>query len=557
MSSHGGRCSVCGEPFQIGAQEREIRERVAPSFAGRRFPFPAPALCAECRYRRRLAYRNEWCLYHRKCDATGRQIISIYSADKPYRVFASEYWWSDAWDGLAYGREFDFNRPFFEQFAELRREVPRLCITNSASENCEYTNQASHNRDCYLIVASNKSERCLYGNWYQKCYACVDCYALEACEHCYECMNSSGLHTCLFVRSSENCHDCLFCGDCHSCGNLIGCQGLWNQSYCIFNEKVSRKEWERFRDELQLTPPGIAEFEGAVRAKLLQTPRKYYTGKSIEDSSGDYLQECKNTSNAFNARYCRDVAHVQDAWEAKDCFDLTETLTNQCCGELEGCAFLDYAFALSKVWSVPNAYYSELCFNSHDLFGCIGLKKNEYCILNRQYSASEYQALAARIADHMQRGGEWGEFFPAAHAPFGYNESVAAEYYPLTSRESAALGFRWHAEEAAQKHYLGPRYRLAERIGDVPDEIVQQILLCEVSGRPYKVLPMELEFYRRMGLPAPRRSPQQRRADRMRLRNPRRLIQKPCAQCGASLYTSYAENCPERVMCEECYNSLR
>ena len=31
--------------------------------------------------------------------------------------------------------------------------------------------------------------------------------------------------------------------------------------------------------------------------------------------------------------------------------------------------------------------------------------------------------------------GEWGEFFPASLSPFGYNETVANEYYPL-SRDS-------------------------------------------------------------------------------------------------------------------------
>ena len=31
----------------------------------------------------------------------------------------------------------------------------------------------------------------------------------------------------------------------------------------------------------------------------------------------------------------------------------------------------------------------------------------------------------------MQKTGEWGEFFPASFSPFGYNETVAQEYFPL------------------------------------------------------------------------------------------------------------------------------
>jgi hypothetical protein len=32
----------------------------------------------------------------------------------------------------------------------------------------------------------------------------------------------------------------------------------------------------------------------------------------------------------------------------------------------------------------------------------------------------------------MQETGEWGEFFHPSLSPFGYNESVAMEYYPQT-----------------------------------------------------------------------------------------------------------------------------
>ena len=30
---------------------------------------------------------------------------------------------------------------------------------------------------------------------------------------------------------------------------------------------------------------------------------------------------------------------------------------------------------------------------------------------------------------------EWGEFFPSSISPFGYNETVAQDYYPMTREE--------------------------------------------------------------------------------------------------------------------------
>lgn len=56
-------------------------------------------------------------------------------------------------------------------------------------------------------------------------------------------------------------------------------------------------------------------------------------------------------------------------------------------------------------------------------------------IMNRAYSAQEYETLCGKIISHMQSTGEWGEFFPHELSPFGYNESVASEYFPLSEEE--------------------------------------------------------------------------------------------------------------------------
>ena len=59
-------------------------------------------------------------------------------------VYDQAYRWSDAWDFRDYGRDFDFSRPFFEQFAELLEVVPQPNLTSNylLDENSEYTNYA-------------------------------------------------------------------------------------------------------------------------------------------------------------------------------------------------------------------------------------------------------------------------------------------------------------------------------------------------------------------------------------------------------------------------------
>ena len=61
-----------------------------------------PTLCPAERQRRRLSFRNERKLYKRKCDATGKDIISIYDETVKFPVYDQKYWWSDNWDALDY-----------------------------------------------------------------------------------------------------------------------------------------------------------------------------------------------------------------------------------------------------------------------------------------------------------------------------------------------------------------------------------------------------------------------------------------------------------------------
>lgn len=41
--------------------------------------------------------------------------------------------------------------------------------------------------------------------------------------------------------------------------------------------------------------------------------------------------------------------------------------------------------------------YAQFCHNSNNLFGCISLRKKDYCILNKKYTKEEYHALVPQI----------------------------------------------------------------------------------------------------------------------------------------------------------------
>jgi hypothetical protein len=173
--------------------------------------------------------------------------------------------------------------------------------------------------------------------------------------------------------------------------------------------------------------------------------------------------------------------------------------------------------------------------------------------LNKQYTKEEYEELVPKIIEHMKKSGEWGQFFPVGISPFAYNETVAIEYYPLSKEEVLAKGWRWQEESESGDAQKVSDYKIPDNISDVSDEILGKGLKCEVTGRPYKIIQQELEFYRKMNLPIPRRCPDQRHIDRIALRDPRKLWERKCTNCGKMMSSVYAPERSEKVYCEECY----
>jgi hypothetical protein len=101
-------------------------------------------------------------------------------------------------------------------------------------------------------------------------------------------------------------------------------------------------------------------------------------------------------------------------WPAELCYEGISTCIN---------AYRN--FFSSLCWTCRDIEYCHSCFNSHDLFGCIGFKHNEYCILNKQYTKEEYFKLKEKLKKHMIETKEYGEFFPIEISPFEYEKTMA------------------------------------------------------------------------------------------------------------------------------------
>ena len=287
-------CSQCSASFEITDSEIQFIEKISPQFRGTHYAFPLPRHCPVCREQHRMAHRNERWLYHRKCDKTGKQIIALYAPQEPYEVYDQQAWWSDEFDPLSYGRDFDFSRPFFEQYKELELAVPKIAIINAKSENCTYTNYSGENRNCYLVTGGLGSEDCYYS--YRIFYSkdICDCYDLYECERCYECLESTKLYNCIYCEQCHGSSDCVLCKDCTGCKDCFGCVNLRNKQYFIYNKECTKEDYERkiieIRNNLDAVRPDIERLHA-------QAPHRSAQQIQCEHVSGDQLWQCKDCSN--------------------------------------------------------------------------------------------------------------------------------------------------------------------------------------------------------------------------------------------------------------------
>lgn len=547
-------CKQCQAAFEIAPEDLVFYDSLSPTFAGKKYAIPAPQMCPQCRLQRRMAFRNERKLYTRKSDMSGKSIITNYAPGTDFKVFDQDEWWSDKWDALAYGRDFDFNRTFADQFRELVHAVPHVSLTNIGCENSYYTNFALFQRNCYLIFGAGNSEDCMYGKYIVGSKDCVDNLAIYNCELCYEGVASEGCYNCRYFLNSRNCVDCLMVDNCLATKNSIACFGLVNKEYYYLNQFVGKEKFEELKKEYEyLTPTKVAFLRKNLDELQVNLPHRQAQTYGCENCTGDNVYNSKNCHVVFDTKECEDCKYLNFSPKCKNAYDIVFCAPDGVEFSYNLCSAVGMKNCMSTylVWYGSNLYYSLECHNNQDIFGCVGLRNKQYCIFNKQYSKGEYEVLVGRIIEHMMKTGEWGEFLDYTCSPFGYNEAVGSEYFPLSKEQALALGANWH-EDTAEK-LEGTPSQAPEDIRMVGDDVLTKVFTCEVTGRPYKITPQELKFYRNMKLPLPRRHHDQRHMDRIELHNPYKLVDRMCGKCGTAIQTTYSENRAKIVYCETCY----
>ncbi len=605
MSSETKTCQSCKTLFVIDQEDIDFYGKIQ---------VPPPTFCPSCRAVRRMTWRNERTLYRRACEKTGKQVITCFAPDSGIHVYDRDVWWSDDWDPLSFGTEYDFSKPFFSQFRELLGKIPMPSVFNSRCVRSDYGNHNGELKDSYLVFATWGGENLLYSSKILGAKDSSDLLVVNNSELCYEAIGSSKLYRVIYAENCENCSDSYFLYECRGCNNCFGCTNLRNKSYHIFNRPYSRDEYLETLKGFNLgSAAEMEKFKAKFEDIKKNALRKYANIVNSQNATGDNLTNVSNCRDSFDisndvrdCRYCINGGmKMYDAYDGYGLGANAELLYESVDTGADGNRFYFDIF----VWTGNDVAYSYACHGCQNCFGCIGLRKKEYCILNKQYTKEEYKELVPRIINQMEgvpyvdKKGmtyRYGEFFPSELSPFAYNETIAQEYFPLSREEVTAGGYIWREEET--KHYSVTKKseELPDAIRDTDDSIVNEIIGCahassggcnEKCSFAFKIIPEELMFYRKMNLPLPRLCSNCRHFGRMTRRNPVRLWRRRCTcdgreseislpaqagnkelgdkspyrnttphfhdekPCPNEFDTPYAPDRPEAVYCEQCYQS--
>lgn len=271
-----------------------------------------------------------------------------------------------------------------------------------------------------------------------------------------------------------------------------------------------------------------------------------------ENCMGNHILYSKNCTECFEVSKCENLKYVSyvpnDVRFAMDGMALWDNaeLVYDCI------SVSSYSTLFSNnVWESDNVMYSDTLKCCSHNFGCASLKHKKYCILNKQYSEEEYSVLGIKILEHMKETGEWGEFFPAEHSPFCYNESVVMEYFPLTKSEVLNRGYSWKDDE--NKNISEQTFVMADDIDNQTNNICGEILKSEISETNYKITEQEFNLYKELRIPIPRIAPKDRHRERLEFKLPWKLWDRKCLNCGISIKTAYKPGRSEKIYCEKCY----
>ena len=541
-------CEHCKKDFIITDSEKSLSDKIG---------LELPRMCSICLLRQHLSFWYFGKFRKINSDFSGENIITVLPEINRYPIYSLKEWHSDKWEGLDYGMNYDPNEDFFIQLKKIQEKVPHPHQNGAGNTNCDYCDDVWNSKNCYLTRSMEDCEDLLYCYRNFKVKNSIDvaiCFSSERCFSCLNCINSYKL---MYSRNSKDCINSYFLFDCRNCQDCIMCWNLRGKNYCIKNIQYTKEEYFK-----KLSLLNLGSYKEIQKLKnnfdeILKNEAVHKLNFNIKsyNSTGDNLL---NVNNCFN---CNTLSDSEDCINCvRGIKDKSNINANGCWyAELIGnCASCLYSYNLKySVWSSSRfSEYLDLCVECEYCFGCVGLKKKKYCILNKQYSQEEYEKLKGQIIEKMRSNNEYGKFLPYSFGPGPFNLSTSFLYFPDTTKNDIlSLGGYW--QDIDESHIKGIHTsELPDSIEQITEDICTQALICPETGWRFNISENELNFYKQNNIPLPRKHFDVRIRDIVKYSTVLETSVYNCFYCKKEIQAYYPKDWGyKNVACEECYLS--
>ena len=541
-------CKYCWEDFPL--YDLELKNL-------KKHWFKETEQCGFCNFRMQWSYFNDKNLYQRKDDFSWESLISIHHPDMPWKVMevkkymkkmSDDYW-------LEYWIEISENP--IEDYKKLHKIFPRPSrLVYPGVENSEYSSHIWWWKNLYLTYCAFIDVEDIYYSL-RVIWKCQDVYnsynVVDSCSNIY----SSGVisksydifysynvvwsRNIWFWKDINNSQECMFC-----CNQV-------NTKYKIFNTQYTKNEYEKIKTDIleRIKDPKQFDFLQKKYADFLENNyiSEWININRCEKVIWEATFDSKNTVGSFSCNAMEDCVNVWNGWDNaedhnKNIINSTEFGTD--CENIIWsysfwCWVYNTFFSSTIQTNSKNIYYSDDMESCEECMFSKWLKKKKYCILNTQYEKEEYFELKEEIITNLQERWLWWESIAWELWDFAYNDSMAYDYFKIhkiihpDGREeiinkntngivtimsdesiSDAILDLWGKEKikikwrTKNKEVNIPEWMNSIDAKDLPDidnvdaNILEQAIICEESGRPYRIVKRELEFLKKKWLPLPR-----------------------------------------------------
>lgn len=529
-------------------------------------------------------------------------MVSVYPQElENITTYDPEYWNSDQCELKEYAVGVDLNRSILKQFKEFSQKIPKRIIFNSYTfVNSQYSNYWADSKDCYMCSWPFWSEQCYYSFIPAKCVGDVDSYFNFACQYCYESIECSNCYNSSFL---DFCYDCKFSSfllDCVNCEKCLWCVNLVNKKYHYFNKELSPEEYKKRLERVFASYQNFIKFKNEYEKFQKKYPRKNFRNLNAENCVGDVVKHSSNCTNSFS---------LVDVKNCKDCF-ICGVQSSDLYGCTGGGAWSSLVYdavwftkahkSAFTVYSNPGegSFYLSSCglcspgwvnYN----FCCEGIDHAKYYIFNKEYPQQEWEKLVKKMIQKMKSDGERGEFFDPSISPFVCNDTPMMDYfpphkliYPDGTEEIYDDNGRWVVHILEPQKFISkalldlgwekkieitwrtrdvditvPEWLELIQASDLPstiqatsDDILNKLVVCEDSWKPFRIIKQELEYYKTHNLPLPRKHPEIRFSNRLKRRPSMEIHSRPCDKCWVEMLSVYPWTSDLKVYCKVCYN---